>query len=208
MKALEILVEAFNRFDNVGLSWSTGKDSTLCLYIVKEMLRKDIPIIFTDTLNHFDETYQFLELLKEKWRLNIHIAKPKKNKVDVMMKNRECCCHYHKTLPFLEKVNELDLDAIIVGIRRDEHPSRRDETYFSERQGHTRVHPILHLTWSDVLMFCSKYDIPMNPLYKKGYTSIGCQPCTFPNPLENEERAGRVQDKEKVLKHLRELGYF
>jgi 3'-phosphoadenosine 5'-phosphosulfate sulfotransferase (PAPS reductase)/FAD synthetase len=38
--------------------------------------------------------------------------------------------------------------------------------------------------------------------------SIGCSPCTRPAPPEAPERAGRDQDKELIMRRLRELGYW
>jgi phosphoadenosine phosphosulfate reductase len=33
--------------------------------------------------------------------------------------------------------------------------------------------------------------IPLLPLYARGYTSIGCEPCTVPPPDPSDPRSGR-----------------
>lgn len=206
-KSLKFLKFASELFDKIGVAWSTGKDSTLCLYLFRK-LRKNFPVIFTDTYHHFPETYQFCDELAQKWDLNLHIAKAKKDKLQQLISDREQCCHYHKTLPFLEKVEELGLDAVIVGIRFDEHPSRSIEKTISKRDTHSRVHPIFYWTWVNVIEYSQLNNIPTHPLYQKGYTSIGCQPCTTISENQDVERSGRSQDKELVMLRLRQLGYF
>ena len=206
-KSLEVIREAFDRYGKVGLSWSTGKDSTLCLWLARQV-EPGLPAIFTDTYVHFPETYAFRGRLAKEWSLELHVAKAPENRVEELMRDREKCCHYHKTEAFVSKVRELGLEAVIVGIRWDEHPARADEDYFSPRSDHVRVHPILHWRWEDVIEFTAMNDVPANPLYAKQFTSIGCRPCTRPNPERKAERAGRAKDKEEIMRKLRALGYF
>ncbi len=37
----------------------------------------------------------------------------------------------------------------------------------------------------------ARHDVPIHPLYAKGYTSIGCAPCTRATEAGEDERAGR-----------------
>lgn len=93
---------------------------------------------------------------------------------------------------------------------------------------HYRIHPMLHWTELDVWQYIKQENIPVNPLYFAvngyRYRSIGCAPCT--SPIESDadtidkiieeiksykgvgERAGRAQDKEKIMRRLRALGYM
>jgi len=92
-----------------------------------------------------------------------------------------------------------------------------------EDSHHVRVHPLLHWTELDVWEYIKKENIPYNPLYHKGYRSIGCRLCCKPVTKETEtldeiieilkkekgtERAGRMQNKEFLMRRLRALGYF
>ncbi len=124
--------------------------------------------------------------------------------------DREPCCHLLKTVATKQAIIENGLDALIVGIRWDEQESRSDEKHFSPRTNpsHTRVHPILHFTWKEVWDYTRLHNVPHNPLYDKGFTSLGCYTCTSPNPDAKVERAGRAQDKEQTMRRLRNLGYF
>jgi len=96
---------------------------------------------------------------------------------------------------------------------------------------HLRIHPLLHWTEVDIWNYIKREKLPVNPLYfasqKDGkwirYRSLGCKPCTDPiessaktideiikeiTESKSSERAGRSQDKEKIMQRLRALGYM
>jgi phosphoadenosine phosphosulfate reductase len=106
-------------------------------------------------------------------------------------------------------IRENNLHALIVGIRWDEHEARSNEKYFSKREDHIRVHPILHFTETDIWNYIRTFNVPYNPLYDKGFRSLGEKGFTKPvlNP-NAPERSGRERDKEEIMKRLRALGYF
>jgi len=110
-------------------------------------------------------------------------------------------------------------DALITGIRWDEQEARANEIYFSPRKlpKHTRIHPILHLKEKDVWEATHKYKLPYVDLYEKGYRSLGAKVTTlkpsdkpaWKQDLDHTtERVGRQQDKEQIMKRLRDLGYM
>lgn len=208
-RSLEVLDRAFSRFERIGVAWSTGKDSTVNLFLTRRFDR-NIPVLFGDTGVHFEETYQHRDRIAREWNLNLINMIPDVDYREVMG-DRERCCHALKTLPALKTLKELGLDAIVVGVRWSEHQARAKEEYFSKREQvypHYRVHPILHWTEEDVWNFTRGHNLPYNPLYSRGFRSIGCAPCTKPAPPDALERAGRAQDKEEIMDRLRALGYW
>jgi sulfate adenylyltransferase subunit 2 len=100
--------------------------------------------------------------------------------------------------------------GLIVGVRRDEEPTRAKERYFSPRDQnmewdvlhqppefwnqfktelspgtHVRVHPLLHWTELNVWEYIEREKIPVIALYfddrtGRRYRSLGCAPCTAP----------------------------
>ncbi len=127
--------------------------------------------------------------------------------------------HLMKTVAMKMFIIDNGINALFTGIRWDEQEARRDEIYFSPREDpkHIRIHPILHFTEKDVWNTIFKYNIPYNELYAKGYRSLGAKSTTkkidnkpaWEQDLENiPERAGRRQDKEGIMKRLRDLGYM
>ena len=52
-----------------------------------------------------------------------------------------------------------------------------------------KINPIATWTDDDVAGYIADHDVPVNPLMDQGYLSIGCMPCTRPNP--DDPRSGR-----------------
>lgn len=88
---------------------------------------------------------------------------------------------------------------------------------------HVRVHPLLNWFEYEVWEYVVDNNLPVNPLYFKGYRSLGCEPCTVPvmtpsksvreiankvKESKTSERDGRSQDKEMIMERLRALGYM
>jgi phosphoadenosine phosphosulfate reductase len=210
-----ILKKAVKRWNNdqLAVAWTGGKDSTVLLHLIKVTFGT-IPfsVYFGDTGQHFPELYQFKDKLAKQWDLKIVVGRPKKSYQEVAG-DRERCCHALKTEPLNDAIKQHGWQALIVGIRWDEQEARANEKEFSRRKNpdHIRVHPLLQWSEADIWQYIRKYKLPVNPLYKKGFRSIGCQPCTQTQGGaigDGQERSGRAQDKEKVMARLRALGYF
>ena len=132
--------------------------------------------------------------------------------------------HLMKTVVLNQFIEENNIKALFMAIRRDEQVARRHDEYFTKKEGghlmpeHTRVSPILHFTERDIWNNIKLHNIPYCPLYEIGYRSLGAR--TTSNPMEigvpaweqdlenTPERAGRRQDKEKAMDRLRKLGYM
>ncbi len=132
--------------------------------------------------------------------------------------------HLMKTVVFNEYIERHAVKGIFQGLRRDEMPARKQDEYFEYREGsylipaHTRIKPILHFTERDIWnnIFINK--IPYCILYEKGYRSLGAASTSqisvegvpaWEQDLEHtKERAGRRQDKEKMMERMRKLGYM
>ena len=74
-KSKEIILEAIERFgdEKTAIAWTSGKDSTALLNLVREAFNNQVPIpvLFVDTGKHFDTVYKFRDKLVKKWNLNI-----------------------------------------------------------------------------------------------------------------------------------------
>lgn len=215
--------EAKATFKNLGLMWAGGKDSTLMLYIAKEAFYNQLPkVVFLHTTYAFRETLEFIRRISKHWNFKVVYAQNRQaltEGVNPHTRPHLECCTRLKTDALHQCIKEHGFDALMFGIRWDEHPIRGKELYFSERDvpTHMRVHPMLHWTEQDVHRFMRKHNVPYNPLYDrvvngKKYRSLGCWPCT--TPLSDAEysvlgeRGGRCQDKEGIMERLRVLGYM
>jgi phosphoadenosine phosphosulfate reductase len=214
---------------------------------VCEQLGFEKPVcVVIDHWGHFDETVEFIDRVSKQWglrvvykgneRLKAHsygeIVKreelseeDKKELESIGFKgesfpfalNNVAANHLLKTVPMKEFVREGGYDALYIGIRMDENPARADETFFSRREDHMRVHPILTFTERDVWNYILNNKVPIHPLYYQGYRSIDDKYETkkfsdkpaWEQDLEGtEERFGRAQDKENMMETLRRFGYM
>jgi sulfate adenylyltransferase subunit 2 len=127
-----ILREVKARFENAAVLWSTGKDSTACVHMIKNLFGYvPFPVVHIDTGFKFPEIYEFRDSLAKKWNLNLVIAKAD---VKITPDNGHYeCCMYRKTLALKQLLDKERYDALILSIRWDEHPIRGMERFFSPR---------------------------------------------------------------------------
>ncbi|MCD6599336.1 MAG: phosphoadenosine phosphosulfate reductase family protein [Dehalococcoidia bacterium] len=132
--------------------------------------------------------------------------------------------HLMKTVMFNQFVEENNIKAMFMALRRDEQAARKSDEYFTKKESgylmpeHTRVSAILHFTERDIWNTTKLYNIPYCSLYEIGYRSLGARTTSNPGEvgvpaweqdIENvPERAGRRQDKEKAMERMRQLGYM
>lgn len=218
-KSTEIIREAKEKYNNVGIGFSGGSDSLVLLHLTLKVFPNTLPVLFSDTQHDHKETYEFLKKVVKGWNLNnFHTFKANKDRVKEFADKfglmspefTEVCCEFHKIEPMRRGVATLKLDALITGIRGVEHEERAKESLFSQRNSpkHMRVHPILFWRPTDVIEYLKKNNIECNPLYAQGYTSLGCMECTSLNKdPDAHERAGRGIARETIMEKLRALGY-
>ncbi|MBD3247307.1 phosphoadenosine phosphosulfate reductase family protein [Candidatus Pacearchaeota archaeon] len=217
-KSKEIIKEALEKYSKVGLGFSGGTDSLVLLHLVKP-LKHNIPCVFIVTQHEFPETYGFVNKVVLGWdikdyqKVRADEVRTEEFKKKFGYKTPEFTVAYdgyHKIAPMMKAIGDRGFDAFLVGLRGVEHEERAKETFFSQRKNpdHIRVHPLLFWRQSDILEYVKKFNLECNPLYAKGYTSLGCTIFSEKNTDPNaHERAGRGVVREEVMAKLRELGY-
>jgi phosphoadenosine phosphosulfate reductase len=205
MTAEESLLWAYDRFGSkLCLTCSWQKQSSVLVHMVGE-LGLDVPVVELDTALFFRETYETREKLVEKYGLElirpdvISVAEQHKQEgPNLWETNPDRCCHVRKVEP-LERALK-DYDAWISGIRREQSLTRKDaqRVEFSERYDVWKIQPLVDWDAKRVDAYIHVNEIPYNPLHDAGYPSIGCIPCTRPVSREEDERAGRWADSDKI----------
>ncbi len=107
------------------------------------------------------------------------------------LENRKRCCHIRKIAPLNSALN--GADAWLTGQRREQSPAR-DALVFAEHdsvRGIAKYNPIFDWSEADVWAYVLRFHIPFNDLYRQGYPSIGCEPCTIAVKAGAEIRSGR-----------------
>ena len=163
-----------------------------------------VRIVTIDTGRLPAETYEYIDTLRERLGHAIEVVHPDaamlseyttQNGVNAFYESvqlRLDCCHIRKVEP-LERVLG-GVDAWFTGLRRTQS-ARRGGTPVVEHDlahgGIAKVNPVA--AWTDVQVreHLRERGVPLHPLYEKGYTSIGCGPCTRAVEPGEDERAGR-----------------
>jgi len=103
--------------------------------------------------------------------------------------NRMLCCEIRKSRPLALGLK--GLAAYFTGLRRAQAKSRANIEVFDRSGQSVKISPLADWTTDDVLAYTREHGLPEHPLYARGYTSIGCDPCTRPVVAGEDERAGR-----------------
>lgn len=78
-KALGVIETALEQYENPAVMWTGGKDSTLALYLTRELVdahRIDMPVtVFIDHFQHFEAVMDFADHWSEKWGLDLVYAR-------------------------------------------------------------------------------------------------------------------------------------
>jgi len=156
-----------------------------------------IEVVFIDTGYHFPETLETVEVVRRRYGLNLRIMTVQPFAEDLWKLDPENCCSS-------VKVGQLDRAlagkvAWMSGLRRAEAESRAGAPIVGrDLRGLIKVNPIA--TWGDddVAAYIEANDVPVNPLLRQGYTSIGCAPCTTRPADPSDPRSGRWQGRDKT----------
>lgn len=133
-QSIYILRAARRGYNNPACLWSTGKDSTVILSLIREAFYGSIPwpIIHIDTGFHFKELLTFRDHIAEQWNLDLIVAHSNAD-MDPFTHSIKDCCLELKGEALKQVVRKHGFDALIVSIRRDEHAIRSMERVMSPR---------------------------------------------------------------------------
>ncbi len=155
-----------------------------------------IEVVFIDTGYHFPETLETVEEVRRRYGLNLRIMTVAPHDEALWEADPENCCS-------AVKVGQLDRalatqEAWMSGLRRTEAVTRANAPILSrDLRGLVKINPLATWTDDDVAAYVEEHDVPVNPLIERGYTSIGCQPCTQ-LPDSNDPRSGRWNGRAKT----------
>jgi sulfate adenylyltransferase subunit 2 len=216
-QSIYIMREAFNKFDRLAMLWSIGKDSTVLLWLARKAFFGHVPfpLVHVDTTYKIPSMIEYRDRLCREWKLELIVGKNEAVlQRGVTFPNgrasRVECCGTLKKDGLKAVLDRHHFTGVIVGVRRDEDPTRAKERYFSPRDKnmewnvedqppelwdqfktdfardtHIRIHPLLHWTELNIWEYIDREQIPVSPLYfanEEGfrYRSLGCAPCTTP----------------------------
>ncbi len=189
-------------YKNVVFSTSFGQEDQV---ITDAIFRNNLKIrVFTlDTGRLFQESYELMDATKTKYNKEFETYFPNTSRVEVLVKqkgfnsfyfsveNRKECCFIRKIEPLKRAL--LGAEIWITGLRAEQSENRADMKIVEWDEGNKviKFNPLIHWTYEQVLDYLRLNRVPDNPLHRKGFISIGCQPCTRAIQAGENPRAGR-----------------
>ena len=192
--------------DNMGDKITFGSSMGAEDQVITQMLSangKAFNIFTLDTARLFPETYDLIDLTNKKYGIKITPFFPQYKEVEKMVDqyginlfydsidNRHLCSQIRKLNPLKRALK--NREAWFTGLRRAQSVTRVDMQIveWDENSGMLKVNPLIEWSEKQVWDYIEEYKIPFSPLHKKGYPSIGCQPCTRAIMDGEDLRAGR-----------------
>lgn len=175
-------------------------EDVVVLDMVRTILPR-VPVLFLETGYHFPETLAYRDRIAAKWNLNLVNVLPEltvaqqESQFGILNQTApDRCCGLRKVEPLFRSL--APYDTWVTGLRRQQSKSRANlqtEEKFALPTGHelNKLSPLAEWTTRDVWYYAELHGIPLLPLYEKGYTSIGCAPCTTLPTDSADPRSGR-----------------
>jgi phosphoadenosine phosphosulfate reductase len=163
--------------------------------------RPDIPVLFLDTGYHFAETLAYRDRMVRRLGLNLRNLTPRltveAQETQFGILHQEApdrCCAMRKVEPLFAALGEYEV--WFAGLRRDQSATRaglrvRNDFRLPGGKQLLKVCPLADWTARDVWDYLQERQLPLLPLYARGYTSIGCEPCTALPFDPGDPRSGR-----------------
>lgn len=196
-----VVVDSFDK--KIAFSTSFGiEDQVLTHYL--SQFSEQIEAFTLDTGRQFNETYEVFQKTQSKYpNLEIKAFYPEEKDIQEYYKKsgvngfynsieeRKSCCFIRKVKPLQKAL--LGVNLWITGLRAEQSPNREKMQFleWDEQYNLIKFNPLLSFTLDELENEVSKNNIPISGLYKKGYLSIGCQPCTRALLPGEDFRAGR-----------------
>jgi phosphoadenosine phosphosulfate reductase len=201
----ELLEWATERFSpRIALSTAFQIDGVALLDMAYR-IDPELRVFSVDTGRLPPETLELVETLRERYPgIELTLLAPEPAHVERMVAShgpdlfrrdvslRLLCCQVRKVLPLQKHL--AGLDAWITGLRRDQWATRTNIRKIEIDHDHgaiVKLNPLAEWTEDEVWDYVRANDVPYHPLYDRGYTSIGCAPCTRPVAPGEPSRAGR-----------------
>jgi len=192
-ETLALVAEELDRATAPCVTSSFQAECVVLVHMLRQY-RPNIPVLFLDTVHHFDETCRYRDEIADAWGLNLVTLRAAEPAPGLWRESTQACCGRHKVDPLFAALKHYD--TWFTGLRRDQSPSRanlQEVEPFSVGDEVTlrKISPLARWTTADVTSYARAHAIPLLPLYERGYTSIGCEPCTSLPRDPGNERSGR-----------------
>lgn len=195
----EILRWAVDRFaPRFTMATAFGPEGMVILHMLAE-IAPSTPVFNLDTGYQFAETLELRDRVARRYGIEVELKRPQltveqyeaQQGGPLYKTNPNQCCADRKLAVLRDAVR--GMHGWASAIRRDQSPDRAKAPIvgWDKKFNLVKVSPLANWTKQQVWKLITEHDIPYNPLHDKGYTSIGCWPCTRAVLFGEDDRAGR-----------------
>jgi phosphoadenosine phosphosulfate reductase len=187
----------------VVLAFSYQAEDVACLHLLLHCGLKGPEVFTLDTRKLFPEIAAYHEKVENFF--DIKIAKYLPDPVEEReleaelgewgmrgsLEDRHRCCEVRKVRPLGKAL--AGKGAWVTGLRAAQSVTRRDlgVLEWDDKFGLVKINPLFDWSDGDLALYMKEHGLPENPLYARGFKSIGCAPCTRPVKDGEDIRAGR-----------------
>lgn len=190
-RSIGLIKRAYKKYGNgLVIANSLGKDSCVVWDLAKRVSPKIRGFIVTTRFKP-KETIQFMRKLVKKYP-ELQIFRSDEKITEGLYKtDPDKCCQILKVTPTKQAIEKMKVKCWVTGLRCTEGRTRTDYQETEHRDKDlVKLNPILLWTEREIWQYLALYGVKTNPIYKQGYRSLGCLPCTKIAAGANE-RAGR-----------------
>ncbi|PVU99467.1 hypothetical protein BB559_000691 [Furculomyces boomerangus] len=216
-ETIDILKWVTKTFTNVYQETAFGPSGNVIVDMLSTTGAK-VPLIFIDTLFHFDETIELSKEISEKYNVDLHVYKPEgcstrqefieKHGEKLWETDEQVYDFIVKSEPGQRAYKELLPSLVITGRRRSQKGDRSNIKILeiipkTSEEGSIQIvklNPLAAGDWTfqKVKTYLIAYKVPYNKLLDNGYKSIGDYHSTSPVSENEDERSGRWKGTSKT----------
>jgi phosphoadenosine phosphosulfate reductase len=182
---------------------SFGTESAVLLKHVADVDRA-LPVLFLDTGWLFPETLAYRDLLVARLGLTkVRTISPppadlaaKDPDGDLWSRNADACCDLRKVASLAAELGAFD--AWINGRKRYQGGQRSHLAPVEIEGARLKFNPLAGLGPADIEAVFEQASLPRHPLERRGFTSVGCVPCSDPSMPGDAARSGRWRGRSKT----------
>ena len=198
-----VLRWAYDTYPRVVIVASFQAESSVLIDMASR-IRPDVQLLTLDTGRLPQETHDMIDRVRERYAIDVQVVAPDAADIQEMVGRhgvnlfysspdlRRLCCGVRKSRPLARALH--GYDAWVTGVRRQQAATRSTTPVVAndpEHRGLTKIAPLAAWSKDQVWAYIHENDLPYHSLYERGYTSIGCAPCTRATTPPEDERAGR-----------------
>jgi phosphoadenosine phosphosulfate reductase len=207
LDAVRRLERAFEEYEETVVASSFGLEDVAILDMVYDEIGMRPPVVFLDTLYHFEETLALVDRFEDEYGLDLRVYKPDPETREAFEDEHgkrlwETDVERFHELTKLRQIDEAleGREAWVTGIRRQQADTRADADALEWDSAHevVKVNPLVDWSREEVWDYIEENDVPYNPLHDQGYPSVGDEPLTEPVGDGDDERSGRWSDSDKT----------